>query len=236
MNQKQIIKFVPNTREADILQIQVSPATKHIPEWYKKIPQYIPPDKEPKLIQGLNNSTVKNCTPFLDAMSSGYILELSADILVSWNGDIPAFNWRDTNILITDHSLEQFFGIPTPEDCIAVVLKWHNEWGIETPKGYSLLCTHPVNRFDLPWQGITGVVDTDGYSLPIQFPFFVKKGWSGVIEKGTPLVQLIPFKRDNWESSIEEYDEKEQRRKTNSFRGKILRSYKTQFWSKKTYQ
>ncbi len=39
------------------------------------------------------------------------------------------------------------------------VIKFHNLWTIEAPEGYSLLFTHPVNRFDLPFTTLTGWVD-----------------------------------------------------------------------------
>ena len=44
---------------------------------------------------------------------------------------------------------------------------------------------------------MAGIVDTDTYRAPIHFPFFAT-GEDGlhVIEKGSPLVQIIPFRRD----------------------------------------
>jgi hypothetical protein len=33
-------------------------------------------------------------------------------------------------------------------------------------------------------------------------PFFLIKGFTGVIPAGTPYAQLIPFKRENWESTV----------------------------------
>ena len=47
---------------------------------------------------------------------------------------------------------------------------------------------------------LPGIVDTDRSPQPINFPFFIKKNFVGTIEVGTPVVQLIPFKRDDWKS------------------------------------
>jgi len=43
----------------------------------------------------------------------------------------------------------------------------------------------------------SGVVDTDSYTAEIHLPFFATdKEGVYVIEKGTPLAQVIPFRRD----------------------------------------
>ena len=36
----------------------------------------------------------------------------------------------------------------------------------------------------------------------INFPFFIKEGFTGLIPYGTPIVQIIPFKRDDWKSKF----------------------------------
>ena len=43
---------------------------------------------------------------------------------------------------------------------------------------------------------MAGIVDTDSYSAHIHFPFFATApDGLHVVEKGTPLVQVIPFRR-----------------------------------------
>jgi hypothetical protein len=56
---------------------------------------------------------------------------------------------------------------------------------------------NPLNRPNGIFEVLAGVVDTDTYRAPIHFPFFAT-GKDGLytIEKGSPLVQVIPFKRD----------------------------------------
>ena len=49
------------------------PANKDIPDWYKAMPV----EAE---AHGAKGGTVKNCPPFLEAMTCGYILPLAADI------------------------------------------------------------------------------------------------------------------------------------------------------------
>lgn len=75
-------------------------------------------------------------------------------------------------------------------------MKFHNYWSVRTAKGWSCLFLPPVNRPDAVVEVFAGVVDTDEYTAPINFPF-VAIAADGVytLEKGTPLVQVIPFRR-----------------------------------------
>jgi len=33
-------------------------------------------------------------------------------------------------------------------------------------------------------------------------PFFIVKGFTGVLPAGTPYAQILPFKRENWEAEV----------------------------------
>ncbi|MCU0943333.1 MAG: DUF6065 family protein, partial [Hydrogenophaga sp.] len=75
--------------------------------------------------------------------------------------------------------------------------KIHNHWTIRTPKGWSCLFVSPLNRPNGVIEVAAGVVDTDEYPALIHFPFFATAP-DGLytLEKGTPLVQVIPFERE----------------------------------------
>ena len=106
-------------------------------------------------------------------------------------------------------------------------MKFHNYWTIETPPGWSCLFIPPINRPDQRFEIASGVVDTDQYKTLIHFPFFATVG-DGVyvIEKGTPIAQVIPFRRDSSalsmqsdirsESAIEALEREKLRRVTNA--------------------
>ena len=74
--------------------------------------------------------------------------------------------------------------------------KFHNYWTIRTPKGWSCLFMPLLNRPNGVFEVASGVVDTDEYTSLIHFPFFAT-GEDGLysLEKGSPLVQVIPFRR-----------------------------------------
>lgn len=212
------------------------PATSNVPNWYKEMPLTINGDPE-ILIDGFPNSTVKACSPFLDALTAGYTLVLSSDVLVRWEYGLPHISWRGERKLVTTHSAEQIDRLPTPAGHHSQVFKWHNEFVIETPKEYSLWCTHPVNRFDLPFTVISGFVDSDVYPMSIHFPFFLRDGWSGIIEKGTPIAQLFPVKRDSWKLAEKpSLTRKENFIRSERYKTRIKRAYKYYFWKKKSYK
>jgi hypothetical protein len=88
----------------------------------------------------------------------------------------------------------------------------------------------------LLFQVISGFVDSDKYNLSIKFPFFIKNNWEGIIEKNTPIAQLIPVKRESWHSKIKNFNEDSIIIKNNKFFSHIGRSYKNNHWVKKIYE
>ena len=115
-----------------------------------------------------------------------------------------------------------------------------SDWGIQTPEGYSSLYLTPMNRFDLPFINTSGIIDTDKVSMPGSLPFFLIEGWVGIIPAGTPYAQIIPFKRENWYSSLkidkagDIYDRIIKTR--NIFRKPNGGIYKDKFWERREYK
>jgi hypothetical protein len=88
------------------------------------------------------------------------------------------------------------------------IIKFNNFWTIETPPGYSLLIMHPINRHDLPFVTLTGLVDADRYRDNfIYFPArWRDPDFNGVLPKGTPVAQCLPLKRESWTARFETID------------------------------
>lgn len=134
--------------------------------------------------------------PFLDAMKTGWIIPLAATVRL----DI-----RDEGRLVEagrdfDRTMVSNHGVPPVAAAPGggrPTRKNHNSWTIVTPPGWSVLVTHPLNRPNGLVEIPAGVADTDTYAAPIHFPFFAT-GPDGlhVIEKGSPVAQVIPFRRD----------------------------------------
>jgi hypothetical protein len=230
MTKKFIVRA--ETKDTELAGVPPKPAVNTIAQWYKDLPI----EKVRVGTDGLLNSKLKKCTPFLDAITAGYMVVLSDDVFVEYVNDIPNITWRGSRTIVSPHTIEQTEGFPTPSEYVPLPLKWQNEFAYELPKGYSLWCTHPANRLDLPFLTLTGFVDVDNYNLAVQFPFFLRKGFQGIIEAGTPIAQLIPVKRENWEITRAPLDSDKAYTLYEHFRKRINRSYKSQYWSKKSYK
>lgn len=177
------------------------PAVSGLPEWFKSMPAAAFSD-----ITQTEQMTVKKCPPFIDAMTFGFLIPLVTDLHVesgtfTWNLDFPGGAIASYPRSPLDfHDTSQVTGTPLFGDGDSFILKFNNFWTIETPPGYSLLVTHPVNRYDLPFTTLTGLVDTDLYKNDfINFPArWRDSAFNGVLPKGTPVAQCLPVRRDLW--------------------------------------
>lgn len=238
------INFQPANKESAILFEMPKPAVQKLPNWYKEMPTYMDNESAPGLSSTTNavsNFTAKGCSPFLDAMSAGYIFELPFDIEFRKNRDGAVnIRWAAPVDLLGTHAPEQAPGLPVPFGGNETILKWKMGWRMITPDGWSTLFTHPINRHDLPFRVLSGIVDTDTYPLEVQIPFqmlnTIEKNIF-IMEKGTPICQAIPIKREDWQSGqFVEFNEDEYLKSVFELKSKIVRSYKTKFWNKKRYQ
>ena len=237
-DEDKVVEFFPSLEVFDAIDCAPIQATKAIPDWYKKIPTYIDENvKQPLHPEGGINLTVKPCIPFLDALTTGYMVVLSTDILVS-HRQPHRISWEVSWTVISPHGNNQVDPMPIQSEYEKSPFKFECTYGIQTPPGYSLLFTHPLNRYDLPFITFSGVVDTDVYGhIPINLPFMLRKDFEGIIPKGTPIAQVIPIKRENWKSVTHKYDESNLKIKyaQDYIKSTMFRSYKDRFWKKKKY-
>jgi hypothetical protein len=182
------------------------PAVQGMPDWFKSLPL-----KAFNPSMGEESFTVKKCPPFIDAMTYGFLIPLATDLEVSdgefsWNFELPeGLQGEYSHSPIDFHDSSQAAGTPFfNED--RFIIKFNNFWTVESPPGYSLLFTHPVNRSDLPFTTLTGLVDADTFHLsPVHFPArWNDAGFNGVLPKGTPVAQCLPVKREVWSAVFEE--------------------------------
>lgn len=194
------------------------PATQTIPEWYKKMPNRRPNIKRPDSMR-----TIKKCVPVFDAMSAGYVFSTPCDLYVTQVDGEPQY---ETSMLaVIDYHPQQQANFHPAANGVQYP-KWLNSWGITTPKGYSTLFVPPIHNPN-PWfVCLDGLVDTDKYTAPVNFPFVLKDPkFEGLIPAGTPMIQAIPFKRDTWEVVKGKEKEKEQAEE-------IRRELNTLFWDR----
>jgi hypothetical protein len=213
------------------------PATQYIPQWYKDAKSYLDPSgKKAPTLDGTPSATIKKCMPVWDMMTAGYIIETPYDIYIRQIDGQPYFQWG-TMAAVAFQSMDQFQNHPYSRD-INYAVRIIHPWSIKTPKGWSIMVMEPQHHEPGPITCASGIVDTDNFSIP--FNMFLKlrdPNFEGMIPAGTPFLQVIPFKREIWTSSLG--GEKE-RNKFNldvrKFGTIFFEAYKKIWWSKKEYR
>ena len=211
-------------------------AKKNIPGWYKEIPNF----KNKKIFdiekQTFNHS-LKTCIPFMDALTTGYMINLPHDLLVTRNSNNgPVVTWRGDS----QHapSVRESVANPNlvPIDHFEIEFTWKLNCSFTVPIGYSMLLTHPLNRYDLPFTTLSGVVD-GGYTTLHNgnVPFYIKKDFEGIILQGTPIVQVLPFYNESWLSKKKNGLLDESIKNNKKSYSVIFGWYKKTFWTQKKY-
>ena len=115
------------------------------------------------------------------------------------------------------------------------VWKFLNPFAIKTSPGTSCRFTTPVNRDDLPFSLFEGVVDTDKFEAPVNFPFEWKLGPTKeptILEAGTPMVQCIPFKRVELTHECNPITENKWTQLISTMLTHIENTYRRKYWHK----
>ena len=227
------------------------PAKINIPDWYKN------------LTHTFDNKTVKGCMPFLDSLTAGYILKMPQDLGIRHNVDntlnektfkdsFQTYALHDNHLLlnaknvnlnsgIDSHPIKQVEGSPLVEKNKNLPFyKIYNPWKIKTPKGYSCLFVPPLNNSDDRFSIIPAIVDTDVFPNEINFPIVINgdkyETLVTVIKKGTPYVQILPFKRDSWKMDFKPRKQKDILNSRLFYGLKLLNIYKEKYWNKKSWK
>ena len=211
-----------------------TPASQDIPDWYKKEPGYVDDDRSISS-NGLVNQTIKRCVPVFDAMTAGYIIYTQVDVDVSTVGNgLSNYSWPQY-IPLEFHSPEQALNHPQANDF--PIPKWVNPYSIVTPPGYSVLITQPFHRSSV-FTILPGIIDTDKYSGNINFPFVLNdKDFEGIIPAGTPIAQVIPFKRDSFKLKTEnKKDVLKRNYDIMRIRSVFVNAYRKLYWQRKEYK
>jgi hypothetical protein len=236
------INFKARSKTEFQTQLKPYPAVKQLPEWFTKSSPYYasnvyPDDGKLHFRQKVANATFKKCVPLLDSLSSGYIIPLWADVMVEQENNFPYIYWKTERDIFEEHGLPSK-EIPAPVGYDQVVYKYLNCWIPQTPKGYSCLIVSPLGYNDLAFKAVPAIVDTDRSTLELVFPMWVKSGFEGIVEKGTPMIQIIPFKRDDWDSTFDYYEDGEYYNviSQKNFNGTMVGHYLKNHHSKKKFK
>ena len=179
-------------------------ARRALPDWLKTMPA-----SAHSLMHNHDVRTVKQCPPFIDAMSAGFLILLPCDI--HYNGGVFSWDWKipapasaaQARAPMNFHAGAQVAGTPFALDD-SNIIKFTSFWTIRLPEGWSLLATHPFNREDLPFRTLTGLVDSDSFhQVGILFPaLWLAADKPCILPAGTPVAQCVPVRREALEMSF----------------------------------
>lgn len=216
------------------------PSKKNIPQWFSSANRFWIDDLGNTAEHSFGGKVLsfKACPAIMDAFVMGYMLKTPCNIYI----------YKENNQMKckTDFGFEDFCGqrpkmenFPVPQGYEEDHFHWYPNWMPSLPKGYSALYVNPLNRFDLPFMTISGVIDNDDMDTPGLMPFFINKGFEGIIPSGTPYVQIIPFKREDWELDKVMHSQEDiiQRHSDQASKFRIPEggAYKKSIWKRKNF-
>lgn len=215
----------------------IVPAKDCLPEWYSKL--HAKEDDIP---------TIAGCWPVRDIVTAGYIIKNVHEQELIAETDLSTGEENIDRVFPVER-IGQFMEIQnkmtdpqsfhTHSQCPVTIdgkkksyVKISLPWKIKTPAGYSCLFVQPFWHFEQEFVIMPGIIDTDEFDLnQLNFPCYLKDPVK-LLKPGEPLVQVIPFKREEWQHSLK-FEEPTQRSKMNLF---LHNMYKRAFHKKKSFQ
>jgi hypothetical protein len=228
-----IINFIAQDEHVWNVRPKPFPAAKGLPNWWKEMDIN---SIEKFDLAPFSTVTVKRCVPTIDMLTSGYYVPLWSDIYVKQESSGPVIKWTTKVSVLEAWHPTQVANFKFLEGFSKIVFKNLHGWTIKTPPGWSCIFLHPQAYQDLPFQTISGIVDTDVYDGEINVPFVVKDNFEGIINRNTPMFQVIPFKREKWDSRFTVKEPNEHFYDSEKLYSKINRAYYSLIKDKKIYR
>lgn len=176
------------------------PAKLCVPEWYKSLPT--------NNTQGW--ATIKACIPVQDMITSGYIIRNAYEIDICQQDDANEPDTRSVGHRNAKGNPEHV-GIHYHHQCPIEIdgckkqyFKLDNFWTVKTPPGFSCLFIQPFWHRETRYTLFPTIVDTDTYDNPVVLTGVVHAEEVFTISPGDPLIQIIPFRREQWQHTVSE--------------------------------
>ena len=174
----------------------IVPAKEYVPDWWKKVERMI----DNKLD---NKGTVRNCPSFPEYITQGFVVPLWCDLHLEVHHD--SWKWKSPEKLFTfnNHPGEQFRDwLPKHvQDNTSMVLKPNCPWRVKTPPGWSVWQLPMIYHYNPVFETLPGIIWSDIHHEINQQMMFHKKGVFN-LQRGTPLAQYIPIRRETFEYNV----------------------------------
>jgi len=169
----------------------IRPASEFIPEKFKNLPSVI----EKGTYQKDNIYSIKLCPGLQDYIGQGYVIPAWCDIDIKIMQGTPKVIYSDPQLNEALHYPEQMGNFLDTKFPIRAPVKLDNPWISYSKKEWSILYL-PMHFHENPYfEAIPGIIDHDRAPGRTPLNIMLKTEQDFLIKQGTPLVQMIPFKR-----------------------------------------
>ncbi len=225
------IEFVSSDKVV-LRNFPVVPAKDCLPEWYAKLKADSP--------------NISKCWPVRDIITAGYIIPYpyETEMGIEYNDDVEEIGVVNPVERIGEfHQMMDRMTHPTKfhthDQCPVPIngkkksyYKVTLPWRVQTPNGYSSLIMQPFYQFLNDYTVMPAIIDTDEYDhSQVNLPLYLNSQEAS-FKPGQPFVQIIPFKRDEWEHTLS-FKEPTTSSKMNLF---LHNMYKRAFHQKKSFK
>jgi hypothetical protein len=223
-------------KDHHLVEYKPAPAAEHLPEWFKKLNTLDTPS---------GFSTAQSCRGVYDVMTSGYLVFWPMDVTISKDENNKLFikqAGRNENDRGMFHPHPQMQLGHYPDAHLSAqkfgVEKVSLPYKMKTSKKTSLMMIQPPYRPELKTEVMPGVIDTDKFYSPLNVLFTIKPldfTKDIKISAGTPLAQLVPFVRSEWQIKYNKLDEKLDQTTQENI-AYIDKHYQKKLWTRKVFK
>lgn len=165
----------------------VKPAKEFIPQEWKNISRS----------NEFGEGTIKACPGISDWMMQGYIIPAWTDMEVVYNEFGPDLKLGRSGTG-SAHPPYQCEGFLDSKSHYGGSVKLPCNWYIKTAPGWSIMILPLWYHKTLPdMEAMPGIIHSDEHHTEVNINFILKTKENFSVKAGTPLVQIVPFKRQN---------------------------------------
>ena len=197
-----------NRHKTPVEKYPIVPAKKLIPTWFKQLPSVAE--------YYHNHPTIKTCPGIVNYLRTGFIVRTWVDSIIETTDSFIKFSYPnddEESLLSPKYGPGNYL---TTMDAMAfdkrkteyteyshpTIIKWNLEWYCQAPVGYNLLFSPTQFHPNLNFTTIIGITDTR-----IEESLNVQAAWHPTdrivfIPAGTPIAQIIPIKREDYQFDV----------------------------------
>lgn len=214
------IEVIPKAKKFEDLVVAYppQPANRFIPKWFKELHLG---NEMASFLEEFHNVwsdkafTAKKCPAIQDLMTEGVIIPLWGKMYMGHEYDDEGNATQTYYGMTTDKAFDHNFfgshfekqvgdmdvGLANLGRLDKSILKLESPYKFIVPEGYNLMYVDPFYHFRKEIRLLEGLVEADKWGY-ITFPFSIQEK-EFIIPAGTPLIQVIPYKREKEKLKLE---------------------------------